>query len=558
MGDEANRDQNLLTRLSGRLMKQNYAAGWWKDDTIYGCAARQAASAPARIAIRDSHCVLTYAELVGLADRAASALRQRGLGSGDRVAAWMSSRTELAVILLACSREGFVLCPSLHRNHTVSEIVTLLERCSAKALFAEAGYGADADTKDIFTAAAALESPPSIFRLPRPAKRDAAAIGTELQLPESGGGAPTALADDIVYLAFTSGTTGEPKGVMHSNNTLLSNARSLAHDWDFSESSITYTLSPLSHNLGFGALVLTMLVGGELVLHDLSRGKSLLERLRETRTNFVFGVPAHAVDLLKEIDQAGKADLENLRGFRISGAAAPPTVVERLLAYGIVPQSGYGMTEACSHHYTLPGDDAARIINTSGRACPDYEVRIFSVDNPDVEVAAGEIGQIGGRGGSLMLGYFDDQTATEKSFNRDGWFMTGDLGHLDTDGYLKITGRIKDVIIRGGHNIHPAHIELLTMRHPKVERAAALPMKDDRLGERVLIVVMARDGAVVNPQQLLLYLHEQGLSKYDMPEYFLQVDEIPLSANGKVLKRALLPSIESGRLSPKPVRWQGA
>jgi acyl-CoA synthetase len=558
MGDEANRGQNLLTRLSGRLLKQNYAAGWWKDDTIYGCAARQAGAAPDRVAIRDSHCVLTYAELVSLADRTASALRQRGLGSGDRVAAWMSSRTELAVVLLACSREGFVLCPSLHRNHTVSEITALLERCSAKALFAEAGYGADADTRDIFAAAEALESPPSLFRLSRPAKRDAAAIATELQLPEAEGCTPAALADDIVYLAFTSGTTGDPKGVMHSNNTLLSNARSLARDWDFGESSITYTLSPLSHNLGFGALVLTMLVGGELILHDLSRGESLLERLRETRTTFVFGVPAHAIDLLREIDQAGKADLEDLRGFRISGAAAPPTVVERLLAYGVVPQSGYGMTEACSHHYTLPGDDAARIIHTSGRACPDYEVRIFSVDNPDVEVVAGEVGQIGGRGGSLMLGYFDDQTATEKSFNRDGWFMTGDLGRLDADGYLKITGRIKDVIIRGGHNIHPAHIELLTMRHPEVERAAALPMKDDRLGERVLIVVMARNGAVVNPQQLLLYLHEQGLSKYDMPEYFLQVDEIPLSANGKVLKRALVPSIESGRLSPKPVRWQGA
>ena len=221
------------------------------------------------------------------------------------------------------------------------------------------------------------KSSPAIYRLSRQAKRDAAAIGAELQLPEADGGEPAALADDIVYLAFTSGTTGEPKGVMHSNNTLLSNARSLARDWDFGESSITYTLSPLSHNLGFGALVLTMLVGGELVLHDLSRGKSLLERLRETRASFVFGVPAHAVDLLREIDHAGKADLENLRGFRISGAAAPPMVGERLLAYGIVPQSGYGMTEACSHHYTLPGDDAARIIDTSGRACPGYEVRIF-------------------------------------------------------------------------------------------------------------------------------------------------------------------------------------
>jgi acyl-CoA synthetase len=134
--------------------------------------------------------------------------------------------------------------------------------------------------------------------------------------------------------------------------------------------------------------------------------------------------------------------------------------------------------------------------------------------------------------------------------------MTGDLGRIDADGYLKITGRIKDVIIRGGHNIHPAHIELLTMRHPEVDRAAALPVKDERLGERVCIVVMPKTGARLDPQQLLSHLFEQGLSKYDMPEYFLEVDEIPLSASGKMLKRALLPSIHDGTLTPVPVRWQ--
>lgn len=559
MGENAGQGQNLLTRLTSRVLTLNYDAGWWKSDTIYDCAARHAASAPNRTAIRDSFCALTYADLVSLADRTAATLRERGLRPGDRVGAWMSSRVELAVILLACSRAGFVLCPSLHRNHTVAEIATLLDRCSAKALFAETGYGADADRKDIFAAVEAIGSAPAAFPIAPPARRGPDDIASQLGLsPEARAAQPSGLPDDIVYLAFTSGTTGEPKGVMHSNNTLLSNARSLAKDWGFSERSVTYTLSPLSHNLGFGALVLTMHAGGEIVLNDLPRGASLLERLRETGTTFVFGVPAHAMDLLKEIEKAGAANLDRLRGFRISGAPASTAVVEGLLSYGIMPQSGYGMTEACSHHYTLPGDDPQRIVNTSGRACRDYEVRIFSVDQPDVEVPVGEIGQIGGRGGSLMLGYFDDQANTEKSFNRDGWFMTGDLGRLDADGYLKITGRIKDVIIRGGHNIHPAHIELLAMRHPQVERAAALPVKDERLGERVCIVVMPRNGAEVDPLQLLTHLHEQGLSKYDMPEFFLQVDEIPLSASGKMLKRALLPSIESGRLSPRPVRWQEA
>src|SRR6202000_161874 len=117
------------------------------------------------------------------------------------------------------------------------------------------------------------------------------------------------------------------------------------------------------------------------------------------------------------------------------------------------------MTEAGSHHYTLPSDPPDLICETSGRACDGYEIRIFSREDQNVEIPAGEIGQIGGRGASLMLGYFDDQATTEQWFNADGWFMTGDIGWMDEAGYLRVTGRKKDIIIRGGHNIYPAKIE---------------------------------------------------------------------------------------------------
>lgn len=232
----------------------------------------------------------------------------------------------------------------------------------------------------------------------------------------------------------------------------------------------------------------------------------------------------------------------------------PAWVVERLIAQGIRPQSGYGMTEACSHHYTLPDDPPNRVVSTSGRACPGYEVQVFAIDDPNRPLPPGEVGHVGGRGASLMMGYFDDQAATERAFNRDGWFMTGDLGRLDADGYLTLAGRLKDIIIRGGHNIHPARIEQLAMRHPGVERVAALGVRDERLGEKVCLVVMPK-AAGLDPQALLLHLHDAGLSKYDMPEYYLEVDEIPLSASGKVLKRALVPDIDSGRLKPVPIRF---
>lgn len=548
--------QNLLTRLSRDMIDGFYAAGFWQPDTIYACARRVAEASPDRVAIRDTFSCLTYGELVGLADALAADLAQAGLLPGERVACWLSSRAETAVMLLACSRGGFVFCPSLHRNHTVAEIAELLERMGARALVAEVGYGADADRADIFERASALPGMRRLYRLAPPVQRTGPEIAEALRDGRAPVAAvPAGLADDVVYLAFTSGTTGQPKGVMHSNNTLLANARSLAADWAFDAASVIYTLSPLSHNLGFGALVLTMLVGGEIVLHDLPRGRSLARRLEEVGASFIFGVPAHAMDLLRELELEPELRLPRLKGFRISGAAAPSGVVEKLLARGIVAQSGFGMTEACSHQYTLPSDPPARIVGTSGKACPGYEVRVFSATDPDLELPAGEIGHIGGRGASLMLGYFDDQSATERSFNRAGWFLTGDLGRLDGDGYLQITGRIKDIIIRGGHNIHPAHIERLTSRYPGVERAAAIPVKDERLGEKVCIVVMPVNGNVIDPAGLLSHLHAQGLSKYDMPEYFLQVADIPLGPSGKILKRALLPDVEAGRLKPQPVRW---
>jgi acyl-CoA synthetase len=360
----------------------------------------------------------------------------------------------------------------------------------------------------------------------------------------------------VVYLAFTSGTTGEPKGVMHSDNTLLANARAMANSWYFSATSILYSMSPLSHNLGFGALVTALTCGCEFVVHDLPRGASVLDRLIATQATFLFGVPTHAVDLLAELRTRGLKKLGALTGFRISGAPASPEVVTELLERGVVPQSGYGMTEACSHHYTLPDDPPERIISTSGRACPGYEVRIWSLDDPDQEVPVGEIGQIGGRGASLMLGYFDSQAATEDAFNSHGWFMTGDVGRIDAEGYLVITGRKKDLIIRGGHNIYPARIEALAMRHLGVLRAAVFPVADARLGEKVCLAIMANGRASTTAEDMLQHLDACGLSRFEMPEYFVALDEIPLTASGKILKRDLIDGVKAGRITPAAVRWR--
>ena len=549
-----------LTLLSPERVHGHYAAGYWRHDTIYSLARLHAARTPDAPAFRDRYQRVSYRDLVASADALAADLHRRGLRRGQRVAVWLPGRLEVAIALLACSRNAYVLCPSLHRDHTVADVVALLRQMRAGALIYQAGYGADADTTDAAATLGGVASLRHVYAVPHVAatRSPMAPFDGMLDAPPGrfADPAPVADPDSVVYLAFTSGTTDAPKGVMHSDNTILANSRVFTADWGIGAESVLYTMSPLSHNLGLGALVNALLAGAELVVHDLPRGESLLDRLLETRSSFLVGVPTHAVDLLSELQARKSARLPHLNGFRISGAAASGDVVDRLLAYGIRPQSGYGMTEAGSHNYTLPDDDPALVTGSSGRAAPGYELKIWRQDDPDREAVIGEVGQIGGRGASLMLGYFNNQAATESSFNTSGWFMTGDLGWLDENGYVRVTGRKKELIIRGGHNIYPGKLESLAMGHAAVRRAAAVPVADERLGEKVCLAVMLHGDATVTAQDLLRHLDASGLSRYDMPEYYLLLDDIPLTASGKILKRALVERIASGDLAPVPVRWQ--
>lgn len=534
----------ILTSLSTGRIADHTASGHWRDQTIYMEAAAHAARTPDAFAVRDAVRRLTYRELIDAADCLAGDLAAKGVRPGQRLAVWLPSRVETAIAVLACSRNAYVCCPSLHRDHTVADVRSLLERMRAAALIAQVAYGADGERHDVFAMAADLPFIRAIYHA------DAVWCGPSVIGP------PSHDPNRVMYLPFTSGTTGEPKGVMHSDNTLLANARVLAADWAFGHQSVIYTLSPLSHNLGFGAMIAALAVGGELVVHDLPRGDSLLDRLVETGATFLFGVPTHAIDLLTEMRIRGSDTLGAVKGFRISGAAAPASVLAELMRRGVMPQSGYGMTETCSHQYTLPTDDPRLIAETCGRSCSGYEIRIWDQQNPDIEVPVGEVGQIGGRGASLMLGYFDDQIATEQSFNASGWFMTGDLGWMDENGFLRIVGRKKDIILRGGHNIYPARIEALAARHPGIDKVVAFPVTDERLGERVCLAVVTREGHDVQPDELLLHLDDAGLSRYDMPEYMLFLDALPLTASGKITKRELVKAVEEGRRMPIAVRYQ--
>jgi acyl-CoA synthetase len=552
--------QSILTLHNPENARDYYLSGIWQQETLYTLARRHARERPTSCALRDADLRLTWREVVDWVDSVAEALHRQGLRPGDRVGIWLPNVVHTTIVFLACSRNGYVCCPSLHQNYTVDDICTLLNRIQCRALFGMPGYGADADRHSIFARTGEIPTLKSVFALPNPAATGPS-ISPDAQpfpsrQPPSVLATPDLNPDKIVYLAFTSGTTGLPKGVMHSDNTLLANGRALVEDWGHTSGTTLLTLSPMSHHIATVAVEQMLVAGLELVMTNLRAGKHALDWILETGATYVMGVPTHAMDILQEARERKLNALGEVRTFYMAGAAIPRDVAQKFLSLGVTPQNVYGMTENGSHNYTIPTDTQDTIVSTCGRPCRGYEIRLWKQEDPDAEAEAGEIGEIGSRGGLLMLGYFSNQVATETSFNIHGWFMSGDLGMLDAKGCLTIVGRKKDLIIRGGHNIHPARIEELAMRHPLVERAAAYSVFDERLGEKVCLSVILREGRALDPNDMLAHLSVCGLSKYDMPEYYLALNAFPLTASGKIIKRDLIEMTQRGELKPIPVRYK--
>jgi acyl-CoA synthetase len=537
----------ILTLHDPEAARAYYESGVWRGDTLYSLLAQHAASRPNGFALRDGRSRLTWAHLKRRVDWLAADLHTAGLRQGDRVSVWLPNRGETVIVALACSRNGYIVNPSLHRGYSVAECLALAQSIGAAALFAEAGYGLDGARADVFAEAAKI---PSLRCVYGSAAHPFPASSASEPPP------PVANPDKVVYLAFTSGTTGKPKGVMHSDNTLLANGRAMVADWHHDERTVLLSLSPLSHHIATVAVEQMLVAGCELVVNDPPPGMSALDWLIETGASYAMGVPTHAMDMLEAMRKRGLDRLGRVSIFYMAGAPIPREVAQAFLDRGITPQNIYGMTENGSHQYTLPNDDAHTIVSTCGRACCGYEVRLFKPEDPDTEAAPGGVGEIGGRGGLLTLGYFGDQAATEASFNRHGWFMSGDLGRFDANGNLEIMGRKKEMIIRGGRNIYPARIEDLALRHAAVARVAAFAVEDRRLGEKVCLAVVPREGAALDPSAMLAHLRAAGLSIYDMPEYFVTLDAFPLTASGKVLTRELVQWVKAGRIALEPVQWR--
>lgn len=537
--------RRFLTLHHPSLARRWYAEGIWRDDTFYTLAAAHAASRPNAFAARDGARRLTWRELVDWAEAVADFLHEKGLEPGDRVGLLLPNRLEAMALMLACSRNGYVFIAAFHRNFTAATVESLAARLGVRLLFVEENFGAAAEL--LAKAGAGL---PELIVLPR--ERTTGPHFPSITTRPRGLAPIDRDPDRVAQVGFTSGTTGEPKGVLHSENTILANARDLVHHWRHGPHTVLCALTPVSHLIVWIAAAQMLLAGGELVFNDPPAGCSLLDWIVQTGATYVKGVPTHAIDILQEQRTRGIEKLGAVKIFYLAGSPIPRVTAEALFSQGIIPQNVYGMTENLSHCSTRPDDDIETILDTVGRGSAAYEIAIFSTEDRNVPAPPGEVGEIAGRGACLMLGYYGDQRATEGSFNRDGWFMSGDLGRFTPQGNLQIVGRLKDIIIRGGHNIHPAQIEELTLRHPGIAKAAAFGVPDERLGERICLAIVASSDGAPPFDQLLEHLRSQGLSKYDMPEFLVTLPELPVSHTDKILKRVLVERVASGALKPMP------
>jgi cyclohexanecarboxylate-CoA ligase len=346
-------------------------------------------------------------------------------------------------------------------------------------------------------------------------------------------GLPGSDPNEVNEVIFTSGTTGEPKGVMHTPNTVLAIVYPVIERLDLSERDAILMASTFAHQTGYlYGYCLTFVLGATGVWLDVWDATAAARLIEAERVTFTMG----ATPFLHDLTYAPAAhDLSSLRVFISAGAPIPrPLVRDARARLGCAISPGWGMTE--NGLVTCNGVDAAegKVFTTDGRPVRGMELRI--VDGDERPLGPGDEGDLLVRGASQFVGYFRRPDFTRESYTADGWFRTGDRGRLDEDGYLSITGRSKDLIIRGGENIPVAEVENVLFTHPKIAGVAVVGMPDPRLGERACAVVIPRSGQSLTLAELVAWLDRQQLARQKFPERLELVTEFPMTPSGKIQK----------------------
>lgn len=512
------------------------APGLWEGTRVDSHLRTAAARHPDRRALVDRAGEWTYGALDREVDRWAAALRRHGIGPGDVVSWQLPNWSEAVVLHQATLRLGAVSNPiiPIYRH---SEVTFILRQARSEIFFAPAtfrGFDFPAMVRDISGELPDLATVVVVGdRAPHgTVGLDGFLAATEPAAPT---GDPSSDADAVALLLYTSGTTSSPKGALHTHNTLDYENRSMIEFFGLTDVDVVFMPSPVTHITGvLYGLQLPFMIGGSVVLLDVWEpgvGLELIERhgctFTVAATPFLHGLAHHPT----RTPEATRS----LRTFACGGADVPPELVRRATDdLGCLVSRVYGSTEFPTATSSNLSDPPVKRARTDGRAIGAAQVSV--VDDDGLPAPAGEPGHLLVRGPELFVGYLDESLDAE-SFTPDGWFRTGDRGVVDDEGYLEITGRQKDIIVRGGENISAKEIEDHLFEHPKVADVAVVAVSDPVLVERACAVVVPQPGAQVELEELTAWLvehHRIALQK--LPERLQLVDELPRTASGKVQK----------------------
>ena len=529
------------TRLTPAMAARWRGAGLWSDETFAAVLARRVREAPDREALTEGTHRLTYREVAQGIDRMASRLRALGIGKGDVVTIQLPNWIEFAFVFFALERLGAVAV-TVSVDFRSRELEYIMRFAGSKMLVCCARF------RDFDHVAMARELWPRLPALtcigvvrgetdPGMVSLDDIATGSG---PPAGFVPVTTDADTVMRMAFTSGTTGNPKGVMHSHNTTLAASRILNGDLGLGPDDVMLIWLPLGLNWGYLTLVQSVLAGARAVLLDRFRAAAALDLIERERVTYIPTAPASLTSILQEPDLA-RRDLASLRIVVSGGASAPVETIRawRRVAPGALLEL-LGMLETGYQAYTRPADDPERVAGSVGQ--PASHMGLKLVDAGGREVARGEEGDICANGPSVHLGYHSNPAANAEAFLPDGWFRSGDLGMIDADGNLRIVGRLKEMINRGGKKFFPREIEEILYTHPQVLYAAIVGIPDARLGERNCLCLVPRAGETPTLEGLVGFLGD-SVATYKLPERLELFSQFPFTPTGKIQRHALVRDV---------------
>ncbi len=517
--------------------------GLWFDRTINDDLDGCVAACPDKLALTavslesGRETLFTYRQMATMADRIAVGLARLGVGRNDVVSMQMPNWWQFTLTYLACSRIGAVLNPLMHIFRERELSFMLRHGCSKVVIVPKKFRGFDyeqmiaglrpslPDLQHVIVVGGADDN--SFEKLLSEPKWEESPDAREILTRQRPG------PDDITQLIYTSGTTGEPKGVMHSANTTMANIVPYAERLRLGADDVVLMASPMAHQTGFMyGLMMPIMLHASAVLQDIWDPKKAVELVRSKGVTFTMASTPFLTDLAKAVSESGEG-VPTLRTFLCAGAPIPGPLVENARkALGAKIVSAWGMTENGAVTLINLDDDDERAFNTSGCPLPGVEIRIVDAEGKPVP-NNGE-GRLLVRSCSNFGGYL--RRPHLNNTDEEGWFDTGDLAEIDDRGYVRITGRSKDVIIRGGENIPVVEIETLLYKHPAISQVAIVAYPDERLGERGCVVVVPRAEQAIDLATIIEFLKSHKVALQYIPERLLVLDQMPATPSGKIQK----------------------